>query len=284
MSTLPIVTPGGGPAGSTTHPQWAQGGGWATEFGLVNPSDLTITGQIVLLQSNGQPWETLQYSIPPRSSRRLTPTQNEPTVRVGSARITPASGAAPSGVAVFRYTLSGVAVTEGGVPAMAGGVAFRGYGEISTAVRTGLAIANVSASAANVVVNLSRLDGTPIAQTGNLSIPASGHRALFLNEVPGLSFASGPFQGMVRITSDQPVALTALRGRTNERGDFLIAATVPVDEAASSSSPELLFPHLIIGSGWDMQFVLMDASAPGGQDGIMLFFGQNGQPLPLMVP
>jgi hypothetical protein len=167
---------------------------------------------------------------------------------------------------------------------MAAGTAFRGYGEFSTAVRTGVAIANTASVAADITITLTRLDGTAVPQTGALSIPASGHRALFLDEIPGLSFAAGPFQGVVRITSSQPVAVTGLRSRVNERGDFLIAATVPVNEAAGLSGPELLFPHLIVGGGYDMQFVLVDGPASGGGSGNLTFVGQDGNALPLRVP
>jgi hypothetical protein len=62
-----------GGAGAVIFPQFADGGGWATEIGLINRGSTTATGRIDLFNSDGSPLtvelngsvkSTLTYSIP----------------------------------------------------------------------------------------------------------------------------------------------------------------------------------------------------------------------------
>jgi len=283
FTTLPIAPVSTGSVAPTTFAQWAQGEGWITEFGLVNPTDQTLSGSLELRNPDGQLRETLPYSIPSRSSRRLVSPTVEPTVQVGSARIVPLVGPTPSGVAIFTLSTAATAVTEAGVPAIPAGTAFRGYGEVSAAVRTGIAVANLSSSSAIVRVELTPLDGFGAVQAGTITLPPSGQKDLFLDEIAGLTSMVVPFQGMMRVTSTLPIAVTALRTRINQRGEFLITASAPVDEAVPISGSELLFPHLAIGSGYDMQFLLLNSQPSGGQSGTMSFFAPDGGELPLLV-
>ena len=115
-------------------------------------------------------------------------------------------------------------------------------------------------------------------------LPASGQRALFLDEVPGID-TSAPFQGIVLVTSATPIAVTALRTRINERGDFLSNATLPKDDSESTvSATELFFPHFAVGGGTDMQFILINPQSSGADSGTIRFFAPSGAPLALMIP
>jgi hypothetical protein len=281
-ATLPIVPIDGTVLEGTMFPHFAQGGGWTTEFLLVNPSDAFVTGIVNLTDPAGQPGETLSYSIPSRSSRRLAPATEGANIRVGSARITSTGGALPSGAAVFRLSANEGTVTQSGVPAIAPGFAFRGYGELSTSVRTALAVVNLNLAPATVTVELRDLDGT-LRETAAIDIPPSGQRALFLDEISGLASVA-PFQGIIRVSSAASIAVTALRSRVNERGDFLITASPPRDESELVPGTELYFPHLAIGNGYDMQFVLINSQSSGVISGTMSFFASDGEPLPLAVP
>ena len=283
FTSIPIVQVSTGSVVPTTFAHWAQGEGWATEFGLVNPTDQTLSGSLELRTPDGQLRETLPYAIPQRSSRRLVSPRVDSTVQVGSARIVPLVGATPSGVAIFTLTTGAGAITEAGIPAIPAGTAFRGYGEVSAAVRTGVAVANLSTSSANVRVDLTPLDGTGTVQTGTITLQPNGQKALFLNEIDGLTSMAAPFQGMMRVTSTLPVAVTALRTRINQRGEFLITASAPVDESVPITGSELLFPHLAIGSGYDMQFLLLNSQPVGGQSGTIYFFAPDGGELHLFV-
>ena len=80
--------------------------------------------------------------------------------------------------------------------------------------------------------------------------------------------------------SGPSVAVVGLRGRYNQRGDFLITTTSPVDEAAPASTDEFVFAHLASGGGYSTQFILYSGSA-GATSGTVRFFDQSGQPLTL---
>lgn len=68
-----------------------------------------------------------------------------------------------------------------------------------------------------------------------------------------------------------------LRGRTNERGDFLITTTPPVNENTAATGAERVFPHFADGGGWSTQFVLFSGSANQAADGRLQFFDQSGK-------
>src|SRR5262249_16973269 len=149
-------------------------------------------------------------------------------VRAGSVTVVPAqNNGTPAGSLIFSYRNSSILVTEAGVPSTPPGNAFRVYVEASDSVQSGIALANPSPSAANVRIDLINLSGVSITAT-TLTIPAGAQVAKFLTELPGFQTLSLPIDGLLRITSTSPIAVVGLRGRVNERGDFLITTTPPV--------------------------------------------------------
>src|SRR5262245_38161910 len=177
---------------------------------------------------------------------------------------------------MFSFRNGGVTVTEAGVRAIAAGTAFRLYAEASASVQTGIAIANTSASAASVTLELTRMDGSSIGLTGTLSIPASGQAAVFLNQIQGFSSLPPSFQGILRLSSTSPIAMTGLRGRYNERNDLLITTTEPVSESAPPSTSPLFFPHIADSGGYTTQFILFSAQAGSPASGTLQLFNQSG--------
>ena len=280
MSVLPIAPINGTILTDTIFPHWAHGSGFSEEFILVNPSDVLVTGNINLLDTSGALVQSLGYSIPPRSSRRLSPTTSS-VLRVGSARIVATGGPLPSGGELIRLTTSAGIVSETVIPAMEPGFNFRGYGEFSMSARTGFAIANATSGNTVATVELRNLDGS-LRGRGDIDLSPSGHRALFLDEVPDID-ASTPFQGTFLVTSTAQIAVTALRTRINERGDFLMNATFPENLANTVSGTVLFFPHLALGGGFDMQFVLINPQATT-DSGTLSFVAPNGNALPLSIP
>ena len=76
----------------------------------------------------------------------------------------------------------------------------------------------------------------------------------------------------------QPAAI-GLRGRYNERADFLISTMPALPDNAPATTGELLFPHIVTGSGYTTEFVLM---SPGtSSSGAVLLRSQAGVDLPL---
>src|SRR6185503_533783 len=102
----------------------------------------------------------------------------------------------------------------------------------------------------------------------------------FLNQV----FSTMPrlFKGVLRISSSAAISVVGLRGRYNERSDFLITTTPPTDETALPTYSPAYFPHLVDGGGYTTQLILF--SNPGQSTSTdVLFFGQDGSSLNLSL-
>jgi hypothetical protein len=217
---------------------------------------------------------------------------NGSSILSGSVRVTPDAGnTAPSGLAIFSFHKDGITVAEAGVPAIHAGTAFRLYAQVLGdfaggaigSIQTGLAVANTSANDATVTVTLSRLDGTSTGLAGTLSVPANGQTAVFLNQIKGLNSLQVPFEGILRLSSNAAISVVGLRGRYNERKDFLITTTPPVNELAAPSTGPLFFPHIADGGGYTTQFILFSGQPGQSSSGTIQFFSQSGGALGLTL-
>jgi hypothetical protein len=276
LTTLPVAQLGVGQSQTVTLAHFADGGGWTTQVVLLNAGDDPIGGTIQFLDRNGQTIRASAYGIPARSATRLQTAGSGSSPQVGSVRV---SGGA-NATAIFSYKAGSVTVTEAGVPGLGQGTAFRAYVERSAGLESGLAIANPSTAPVAVTLDLSRLDGFSAGLAATIDIPPNGQRALFLTEIPSFAALSTPFEGVLRITALSPIAVTSLRGRTNQRREFLITTTIPVDESAPGASSELLFPHFADGGGYATQFVLFGRESSGA----MYFLNRAGGAASLLFP
>ena len=301
VTTLPVAETGQLPLPTDTiiFPHFADGGGWTTQLALVNPTDSRIEGTIefvneagsaVTLTAGGQVNNTFRYNLGPRESFSLKTSGAPPAVTVGSVRVVPlVSNPAPAGLAIFSYRQAGVLVTEAGVPAVARSTAFRMYVEaagnfeegISGSIQSGIAITNLSNEPATVTLSVSRLDGSSTGLSRNIELSANGQIARFLNQIPGLSNFQLPFQGLLRISSTASISVVGLRGRYNERREFLITTTSSINEAAPPNG-ELFFPHFADSGGYTTQFILIGNSA-GSTFGTLRLVSQLGQTLGLTL-
>jgi sugar lactone lactonase YvrE len=299
VTTLPVVELGVS-NGPVYIPHFADGGGWATQIALINPTDVPIdgtiqfldpTGNLVTVTANGVTDTTFRYSIRAREAFRLTTSGLSQNVRIGSVRVTPsASSSTPTGAAIFSYQQNGITVTEASVRSMSAGTSFRMYAEASGnfgagaigSIQSGIAIANLSSNPVTVNLTLDRLDGTSTGLTAAVVVPGNGQVATFLNQIQGFASLSLPFQGVLRATSTSPIAIVGLRGRYNERSEFLITTTAAIDEGALPPYGELFFPHIADSGGYTTQFILM--SGAGGQaTGSLRLVTQTGLPLSLTL-
>ena len=298
ITTLPVVPLSPESAETIYFPQYADGGGFTTEVVLVNPTNATISGTVQfwgqgsgetpaepvsLALDDGSTGSEFSYLIPPRSSKRLRTANPEGAPSVGSVRVTRGEGtSSPSGVAVFSFKPGEFTVSEAGVAALPVGTAFRLYvealgtpGQVDS-VRSGLAITDTSSSSNTITLELTSLDGTTVGEIEVLSLPPSGHISKFLDELFSLS---DDFSGVLRVTSSSEIAIVGLRGRTNERGDFLLTTTPPSNEADASTSADLFFPQIADSGGWTTQFVLFSGTAGQASSGTLSFLGPDGQVL-----
>ena len=132
-------------------------------------------------------------------------------------------------------------------------------------------------------IELSKPDGSSIGLTGTLMVPANGQTSAFLNQIPGLASLQTPFQGILRVSSTASISVAGLRGRYNERNDFLITTTTPVNEAAPPSSTSLFFPHIADSGGYATQLILFSGRPGSSSSGTIQFLSQTGGALNVEV-
>ena len=140
-------------------------------------------------------------------------------------------------------------------------------------MRSGLAITDTSSSSNTITLELTSLDGSTVAEAQVLSLPPSGHISKFLDELFSLP---DDFSGVLRVTSSSEIAIVGLRGRTNERGDFLLTTTPPANEADPSTTADRFFPQIADSGGWTTQFVLFSGIAGQAAAGTLQFFDPSG--------
>lgn len=183
---------------------------------------------------------------------------------VGYAKVSTDPGAQPpSGLAIIDFRENNLLVSEAGVPASGLLTSGRIYAEISSTINTGIAIANPTNQTATITFFFTDSNG----EFGRdwTTIPPNGQIATFLNEVPFNGHPS--LTGTFTFSSNIPVSVVALRGRINERSEFLLSTLPVTDLSAPLSTAPIVFPHFAAGAGWTTQIVLVnptDTTLTGG--------------------
>jgi hypothetical protein len=303
ITTLPVSALSAATGETVYFPHFADGDGWSSQLILVNPTDEVINGTVnffgqgtpaaaatpVSVTIDGQAGTSFSYSVPPRSSKKLRTSGQSSPIRAGSVRVIPAAGnKTPTGLAVFSYRSNGVTVSEAGVPATRPVTALRLYAEVSGGtdqIQTGIAISNSASSPVTVNIELTTLTGASTGLTGSVVVPGNGQIASFLNQIQGFTNIAAPFKGVLRISTAAAsgISVVGLRGRYNERSDFLVTTTSPVNESASATTAEVFFPHLADSGGYTTQFILFSGTADQTASGTVEFFTQAGQGLNLTL-
>lgn len=261
-------------------PHFADGGGWMTQIVLLNPTSETISGSLQFTDASSD--SPMSYSILPRSHFRYQTSATNNAIRSGAVRIlTSSNTAAPVAFGILSFRNQGVTVTEASITGARAAASHRMYVELQTGIQAGIAIANPSSSPVTVNLELAKLTGEKIGITGALTIGANAQVAAFLNQIPGFQNISTPFQGILRISSasNSGLAVAGLRGRYNERGDFLITTIPSPDENESSGRADLAFPHFVYGGGYSTEFVLFSGTSKAAPTGVIRLFDQAGQPI-----
>ncbi|MBI4475046.1 MAG: IPT/TIG domain-containing protein [Acidobacteria bacterium] len=301
MTTLPVVDLNAPTDRPVIFPHAADGGGWSSQIVLVNPTDEPISGRLQFLSQtgsalsiilDGQTGAEFPYSLAGRRSQRFQTAGLSSAVSVGSIRVVAdTNNAYPKGLVIFSYRPAGVVITEAAVPAVEATAAVRLYVEVAgrfhsgerASRATGFAIANPGSSAAEVRFELTDASGNPAGPVTSRSIGAGGQMALFLDQIPEFANLPLPFRGVLRIstTSQSGISAVAIRGRYNERGDFLISTADPHNEALAPVT-DLFFPHFVQSGGYTTEFILFPASVDA-TSGTLRFFSQIGQPMNVTI-
>jgi hypothetical protein len=223
------------------------------------------------------------FAIPDGAAGVSATAASAPNLTVGYGRIQANAGQSPpAGLAIFAYQQQGVLVSEAAVASCRSVLSARSWAEIGSNVRTGVALANPNNETAVVSFYVLDQNGAN-AGSGTFNIPAKQQFAAFLNEAP---FNVGPsFFGSFTFTSSVALAATALRGFTNQRGDFLIT-TLPFFETDSAPTANTTIAQVVDGGGWSTQIFLMNP-ANVSVNGNLQFLNQSGQvvdTLPYSIP
>ena len=200
------------------------------------------------------------FSFPDLGGWSTTSSGTEETVRVGYGRISAGTGSAtPSGIAIFQFRdIQGVLIAEASVPATGLIQEGRIFAEVEGPVNTGLAIANPNDVPATISFYFTDTTGTHLGN-GTFELGEHEQTAKFLNQEPfNEALPDGsPVLGTFTFESSVPIAVIALRGFTNEAGEFLVT-TLPVAPLAPASEETVYIPHFAAGGGWVTQVILVN--------------------------
>jgi hypothetical protein len=200
--------------------QVAAGGGWKTTIALINLSTATVNGQINFYSDNGNAL-TLPLTFPQfglstsASSQTFTLIPNESLVIDSEAASSMSVGWAGvqasgplSGYSIFQEQLPGAIESEGtaSFDSSTSSSLTLPYDNTS-GYRTGIALANQSASPVKVTAVLRDQNGAQLA-SAQVSLQAFGHASFFLDE---LSSVSRNQLGVVQFQTGGPLSAVGLR-------------------------------------------------------------------------
>jgi hypothetical protein len=230
FSTIPVLVD----EASTTlfFPQVADGGGYRTNFILVNPSTTPTSATLEFFGNDGTPLglsiggqiktKSDPIPLPAKGVAHLITDGTIAGTISGWARVTSSSGVAIGGSAIFQ-TLSGTRITsEAGVSSSPFGPHFTGYVSSIGDTWSGLAICNPNSTAVTVTLKLRDSSGR-IAATTSFDLPAHGHTAQFSWQWFGNGFSG--LEGTMEVVATGSVSAVALRYDNSQHNVF---ATLPV--------------------------------------------------------
>src|SRR6266850_1186109 len=221
------------------------------------PLGLLLLLSIPLEMTAQTPTDVVTYSNSDRGVTTFGTTGGTGTnMRVGYARLRSAAGTStPSGVAIFAFKANDILVSEAAIPLVRPIMSGRTYARVDGAVNTGIAIANPNSEPVSISFYLTDgITGNSFEQSS--FVLASGQQiASFLTDAPFK--APTPLSGTLTFNASAPVAVVALRGLTNERGEFLIT-TQPVADLTDLSLRPTVIGHVADGGGWRTQLVLVN--------------------------
>jgi sugar lactone lactonase YvrE len=263
-------------------------GGSATAAQLGYPGGLAVDGAGNLFISDSGSdsirkvtfAQQTSFSVRDRGGLSLRSAGTLSRTAVGYASIQPVKGSAtPAGLAIFGFRQNNVLVTEASVPASPLMRSGRVYAEVDSSIYTGLAIANPNSEPATVSFFFTDSNGRN-SGSGTTTISANGQIARFLNEPP----FNGPssWTGTFTFSSSALIAAIALRGRTNERSEFLITTLPVADLQAPASTDTAVVPHFADGGGWTTEITLVNPT-DSVLTGAIQFFDSSGTPATVAV-
>jgi len=277
---------------------------WTTEFTLVNKSAasaqarLSLSGdpagtltvplvfpqrvlasfpQQLVPQQSTPPGPLLAASseptIPPYASLIIdTAGPHTPPVQIGSAQL--AATGAVDGFAIFHHIPTAQEAVVPMEPRNANSylLAFDNTGGVDL----GVAVENVSAQSANIVVVIRDDTGTQIGTPGaTIALAGSGHASFVLSAQFPITANK---RGTIEFDTPPGGQIAALGIRFTPPNNAL--TTIPALANVGTSGGSIA--HIASGNGWQTTFVLINAGTSGAQAHLK-FFDDNGSPLVLPI-
>jgi hypothetical protein len=183
----------------------------------------------------------------------------------------------PAGDLIFSFKDNGILVSETTVPEMLPLTSGRIYAAYYGRVNTGIAMVNPSSTDATVSFYFtpgSDFCDCPNPPPGSFNLPAHSQIARFVNQAP-FNVTFGPSKGTMTFTSNVPIGVMALRGFTNERGEFLMTTLPVADLSEPASSDAVFIPHYVDGGGWTTEVILINKT-DASISGVVQFTGSGG--------
>jgi hypothetical protein len=301
FGTAVVITQEGssyGLAFAGSMPQIASAGGWGTSLTLVNLG--TSTGEALLnfyANDGSMPWLPFTYPQQPSQGTILGSTFDQ-SINANATLILDTTGAATQstatgssqlltsgnigGFAIFTNTPSGQAAV---VPletrnASSYLLAFDNTG----AVATGLAIANVAASAAGVGVIIRDDTGAQIG-TGTINLLADGHNSFMLTDATQGFPVTANKRGTVEFDTPSGGQISVLGLRANAIPNSTGFAITTIPTLAGVAAGGGTMAHIASGGGWQTTLTLVNTGAAAATVNLN-FYGDNGAAasLPLSFP
>jgi hypothetical protein len=278
--------------------QVASAGGWDTSFTFVNLGSTPGEARLNFFgDSGGSPWLPFTYTQQPAAGTTLGATFDQ-TLAAGASFLLDTTGLATqanvegwsqlmtsgdiNGFAVFTYTPNGQAAT---VPletrnAASYLLAFDDTGAVST----GLAIANLAASAVNVNVVIRDDSGAQLGK-GSVNLPAQGHTSFMLTD-PTYGFpATAGVRGTVEFDTPSGGQISVMGLRTNAIPNSSGFAVTSLPALANVGAGGGTLAHIVSGGGWQTTVTLVNTGSTAATANLS-FVGEAGIPvsLPLSYP
>jgi len=138
----------------------------------------------------------------------------------------------------------------------------------------GIAVANVSGTAASIVLTLRDEDGMPVGAPVSLSIPGRQQVARFVTELFPSSTIGNAFRGNVTIQSSIPVSIVGIHFSGIEFG----TVPVPVTGAPLFATTTVVFPQFAMSGEWATTLGLLNTSS-NAISGRVEVFDTSGNPM-----
>jgi len=227
FSTIPVLVDE--PNTTLYFPQVADGGGYRTNFILVNPSGTPTSATLAFFANDGTPLALpiggvlkTSHSVPlnAKGVSRFVTDGSSSAINAGWVKVT--CPVAITGSSIFQTRFNNLILSEAGVGSSPLAQHLAAYVESSDSTQSGLAICNPNSSVATLTLNLRNSSGDIVAAT-SITLPANGHLAKFVTEWFPRGF--GEFEGTLEVLAAAAVSAVALRYDNPQQNVF---ATLPV--------------------------------------------------------